>query len=109
VKISPATNQTDTALKPSLPLMRCFQLEEIMPTYTFRTTDQTGGPPVEMRYDFPDDEAAKVEAKTALTEMSQDGLPFNDEKRIVITVLDERDNCVVEFRLILEEFSSSGR
>jgi hypothetical protein len=74
-----------------------------MPTYVFRTTDQTSQTPVDIRQSFANNEAAKQEARDALAEMAQDGLPVNDLKRLAITVLDEFGNCVVEYRLVLEE------
>lgn len=78
-----------------------------MPTYVFRTTDQTSQTPVDIRQNFANDEAAKQEARDALAEMAQDGLPVNDMKRLAITVLDEFGTCVVEYRLVLEESTDS--
>ncbi|MDO5897270.1 DUF6894 family protein [Agrobacterium sp. Azo12] len=78
-----------------------------MPTYIFRTIDQNSPTPVEIRHDFPDDDAARLEAKTALGEMAQDGLPINDLHRLAIMVLDEAGAFIVEYRLVLEETSGT--
>ncbi|MBY3043722.1 hypothetical protein AB9E06_34345 [Rhizobium leguminosarum] len=71
-----------------------------MPTFHFQLLDHEGVQPTGMSYEFDSEEAAIVEARTALAEMAADGLP--------VEIFDEQRKPIREIRLILEEIDKSS-
>lgn len=79
-----------------------------MPRFTFVTKDEDGATPADRMFDFPDMEAAIVEAKKVLAEMALDGIPPHDQP-FWVEIFDADLNRVAKLALELSvEFGSSG-